>query len=61
MNRPSSKQDFDDTDRTKSTYLEAQIRKVASSLSEAERAVLFTQGMQIIYGGAPKKAVRSER
>jgi hypothetical protein len=61
MSRSSSKRDFDDTDRTKSTYLAAEVRKVANRLSEAERTMLFTQGMQIIYGGAPKKAVRSGR
>src|SRR5262245_6036823 len=35
MSRTSSKQDFDDTDRTKSSHLAAQIRKMASHLSEA--------------------------
>lgn len=62
MSRPATKQNFDYPDQTKGSRLAARVRKTASQLSETERAALFNQGMQIIYGGAaPKKAVRTGR
>ena len=60
MSGPTTKRNFDYPDQTKGSRLAARVRKVASGLSETERAALLNQGMQIIYGGAaPKKAVRT--
>ena len=59
MSRLTSAKDFTYSDRPKGWHLAAQVRKASTRLGEAERAAFFKQGMQIIYGGAPKTTVRT--
>jgi hypothetical protein len=50
---------FEYPEHTKGSEMAARIRKEANALSDAERKELFRQGMQIIYGGGTKEAVRA--
>jgi len=56
QNRPAAAAAY--PDKTTGSEVAAAVRKQANDLTEAQRAELFNQGMQIIYGGSGTAAAK---
>lgn len=54
-NSPAARRNFDYPVETDGSRLAHDVRTQANRLSETQRASLFKQGMQVIYGGSGTK------